>query len=137
MNRRKLREQIFKLLFGVEFNEKAEIPLQVKLFFEDEDNAADAQDTQYITDKFNEIVNKIPEMDALVNEVAQGWSTSRMGKVELTLIRIATYEMLYDESVPTSVAINEAVELCKKFGQEESAGFVNGVLAKVAKQNAS
>ena len=55
-----------------------------------------------------------------------------MGKVELTIIRLAVYEMLFDEEIPTSVAINEAVELAKKFGQDESSAFVNGVLAKFA-----
>ena len=56
--------------------------------------------------------------------------TDRMGKVDLTVIRLAVYEMKFDETIPDGVAINEAVELAKKFGQDESAGFVNGVLAK-------
>ena len=55
-----------------------------------------------------------------------------MGKVDLTIIRLAVYEILYDAEVPTGVAINEAVELAKKFGQDESYGFVNGILAKFA-----
>ena len=56
-----------------------------------------------------------------------------MGKVELTLLRLAVYEMEFDEDIPTSVAINEAVELAKKFGQDESPAFINGVLAKFTK----
>ena len=74
----------------------------------------------------------LPEIDGVINEKAKGWSTSRMGKVDLTIIRLAVYEILFDEEVPVGVAINEAVELAKKFGQDGSAGFVNGVLAKFA-----
>lgn len=133
MNRRKLREQIFKVLFGVEFNGIEEMPLQIKLFFEQEENLADEQDTDYITEKTKAILDKMSEIDAMINETADGWSTGRMGKVDLTLLRIAVYEIKFDEDIPTSVAINEAVELAKKFGQDESAGFVNGVLAKFAK----
>lgn len=133
MNRRKLREQIFKVLFGVEFNDKEDMPFQIKLFFEQEENAADEHDTDYITNKVKDIVEKLDELDQIINDAAEKWTTQRMGKVELTLIRIAVYEIKYDEDVPTSVAINEAVELCKKFGQEESASFVNGVLARVVK----
>ena len=74
----------------------------------------------------------LPEIDGVINEKANGWSSSRMGKVDLTIIRLAVYEILFDEEVPVGVAINEAVELAKKFGQDGSAGFVNGVLAKFA-----
>ena len=68
----------------------------------------------------------------MINEKTQSWETGRMGKVDLTLLRLAVYEIKYDEEIPTGVAINEAVELAKKFGQENSASFVNGVLAKFA-----
>lgn len=71
-------------------------------------------------------------MDGLLNQKAEGWNTARMGKVDLTILRLAVYEIRYDDFVPTGVAINEAVELAKKFGQEASAGFVNGILAKFA-----
>ena len=66
----------------------------------------------------------------MINEKAKGWNTDRMGTVDLTVIRLAVYEMKYDETIPDGVAINEAVELAKLYGQDESAGFVNGVLAK-------
>ena len=66
----------------------------------------------------------------MINQEAKGWTTERMGKIELTILRLAIYEIKFDEDVPAGVAINEAVEIAKKFGQEESAGFVNGVLAK-------
>ena len=84
------------------------------------------------SDKFNKISERITELDGLLNQKAEGWNTARMGKVDLTILRLAVYEIRYDDSVPTGVAINEAVELAKKFGQEASAGFVNGILAKFA-----
>lgn len=132
MNRRALREQIFKLLFRVEFNNKEEMELQCDLFFDDKENAASEKDMEYIKGKFVKIAEKLTEIDAMINETAKGWSTDRMGKVDLTIIRLAVYEIKFDEAVPTGVAINEAVELAKKFGQDGSAGFVNGVLAKFA-----
>ena len=81
--------------------------------------------------KVERIVEKIPELDARINEIARGWNTRRMGKVELTILRLALFEMKYDEDVPEKVAINEAVELAKKFGGDESPSFVNGILAKL------
>lgn len=63
--------------------------------------------------------------------MAQGWKTSRMGKVDLTLIRLAVYEMKFEEDVPAGVAINEAVELAKAYGTDDSSSFVNGILAKL------
>ena len=123
MNRRELREQIFMLLFRVEFNQKDDMSEQCTL---------SEKDAAYIRSKYEKIAEKLPEIDKLINETAIGWDTQRMGKVELTIIRLAVYEIRFDETVPTGVAINEAVELAKKFGQEGSSGFVNGILAKFA-----
>ena len=75
-------------------------------------------------------MEQLDEIDGMINHEAKGWTTERMVKIELTILRIAIYEIKFDEDVPAGVAINEAVEIAKKFGQEESAGFVNGVLAK-------
>lgn len=131
MSRRELREQIFKLLFRVEFNAMEDMTEQERLFFEDECNA-DAKDTEYISSKYQNIADKLELIDSMLNEKAQNWDTARMGKVDLTILRLAVYEISYDEEVPTGVAINEAVELAKKYGQDASPSFVNGVLAKFA-----
>lgn len=130
MNRRGLREQVFKLLFRVEFNSKEEMEEQCRLFLEHEEIEISEKDADYIVGKYAAVLDKLPEIDSLINEKAKGWSTERMGKVDLTIIRLAVYEMKFDESVPEGVAINEAVELAKTYGQDESSGFVNGVLAK-------
>lgn len=133
MGRREQREQIFRLLFRVEFNTMEEMQEQCELFFEDEENEFSEKDTVYIREKINLILGKLQEIDDLIRETAKGWTIERMGKVELAVIRLAVYEIRFDEDVPAGVAINEAVELAKKFGQDGSSGFVNGVLAKFVK----
>ncbi len=135
MGRRELREQIFLLLFRVEFNNPEEMPAQLKMFFEtgsyDEDmHSFSEKDRENITEKYNHIMESLPDIDKQLSEKAENWDITRMGKVELTVLRLAVYEIEKDDSVPASVAINEAVELAKKFGQDGSGAFVNAVLAK-------
>lgn len=135
MGRRELREQIFLLLFRVEFNNPEEMPAQLKMFFEtgsyDEDmHSFSEKDREYITEKYNHIMESLADIDKQLSEKAENWDITRMGKVELTVLRLAVYEIEKDDSVPASVAINEAVELAKKFGQDGSGAFVNAVLAK-------
>lgn len=133
MGRREIREQLFRLLFRAEFNTLEEMEDQKKLYFENEEEVEISEkDMTEITGKLDAILGKLSEIDAMINEKVTGWKTDRMGKVDLTILRIAVYEMNDDDTVPTSVAINEAVELAKKYGQDESAAFVNGVLAKLA-----
>lgn len=140
MSRREMREQVFKLLFRVEFNDEDAMLLQKELFFDNEGVAVSEDDDMTIADevkdeisqKYEKIVEKLSEIDSMINEKAEGWKTGRMGKVDLTILRLAVYEIIFDETIPTQVAINEAVELAKKFGRDESAKFVNGVLAKFA-----
>ncbi len=135
MSRREIRERIFKLLFRIEFNEGEEMQRQKELFFDDAEvfrEDCPEKDKTEISEKYDAIAAHLAEIDEMINEKAEGWNTKRMGKVDLTIIRLAVYEIRYDEQVPTGVAINEAVELAKKFGQNESPAFVNGVLAKFA-----
>ncbi|MBE5900952.1 MAG: transcription antitermination factor NusB [Lachnospiraceae bacterium] len=131
MSRRELRERIFKMLFRVEFHPESEMKEQLKVFLE-ENEPMDEEDENYIRQKYEAVKEKLTEIDENINAHTTGWKTDRMGKAELTIIRLAVYEMLYDEDVPTSVAINEAVELAKKYGTDEAPAFVNGVLAKIA-----
>ena len=132
MNRSMLREKIFELLFRIEFNPIEDMPEQEELFATTGDVELTKSDADYIRDKYEKIAEKLEEIDAAINEKTKGWDTGRMAKVDLTIIRLAVYEIKYDESVPTGVAINEAVELAKKYGQDGSPAFVNGVLAKFA-----
>ena len=131
MSRRELREQLFKLLFRIEFNTEEEMPQQEEFFLEEEEIVRE-NDRKQLDAKFHNVLDKLSDIDRELNEKVSGWDTSRMGKVDLTILRLAVYEIEYDEDIPTGVAINEAVELAKKFGQDSSASFVNGVLAKFA-----
>ena len=135
MGRHEQREQIFKLLFRVEFNNPEDMPEQVKLFMEDNEQITYEKYVEYISGKFSKIQEKLPEIDKLLDENTEGWDTTRMGKVELTVLRLAVYEIVFDEDIPGSVAINEAVEIAKKYGQENSGGFVNAILGKIVKLN--
>lgn len=131
MVRTELREHIFKMLFQIEFNEPEDMPEHLMLYFESLEDAKD-KDKEYIKNKYEAITRKISEIDRILNTKITGWKTTRMNKVDLTILRLASYEILWDEDIPTSVAINEAVELAKKFGGKDSSSFVNGVLAKIA-----
>jgi len=136
MTRHELREHVFLLVFRMAFHSYEDMPEQVRLHFEElpEEMAEPSDDDEeYIQKKSSAVFEKIAELDAAINEKAENWNTDRIGKVELAIIRLALYEIKYDEDVPESVAINEAVELAKKYGQDGASGFVNGVLAKLIK----
>lgn len=130
MSRREIREQIFKILFRVEFHNKEELEEQLALYME-ELGGIGAEDSAYITGKVKAVNQHMEEIDGLINEHIDKWKTTRMAKAELAIIRLAVYEMKYEEEIPVSVAINEAVELAKIYGSDNGAGFVNGVLAKL------
>ncbi len=132
MNRRELRENTFKFLFCIDFHSEEEWEEQINLFLNSfELEEVEPEEKEKFRIRTLDIIDKISELDKKIEEVTQGWKKNRIGKAELTIIRLAFYEMKYDEDVPVSVAINEAVELSKKFGGEDSAGFVNGILAKM------
>lgn len=132
MRRSELREHVFKLLFRVEFHEAAELAQQDKLYCDTLELMP--EDRKLICDRTKLVEEKIPELDKKIEELCVGWKKERIGKVELTILRLAIYEALYDEDVPTGVAINEAIELAKKYGGDDSPSFVNGVLGKLAKK---
>ena len=146
MTRRQLREHCLKMLFSANFYDAEEAERQLDNYFdapEEDETAAEGhtevlhqvtleeKDREYLQNRVEQIIEAIPELDAALNQVAEGWKTRRMGKVELTILRLALYEMKKDETVPEKVAINEAVELAKKFGGSDSPAFVNGILAKL------
>lgn len=130
MKRREIREHVFRMLFCKDFHDESELKEQIDFYFETIiDPTLDELKT--IKDRFEAVVAKEDEIDELLTRVSAGWKVSRMGKVDLTILRLAIFEMLYDDTVPVKVAINEAVELSKTFGGDETPNFVNGVLAKI------
>ena len=132
MRRREQREHVFKLLFMSEFNTKKEMEEQLALYFS-EIESLEEKDKEYISNKYMNIMTHTKELDEKLNGISMGWKTSRMNRVDLTVLRLAVYELEFEkEEVPVGVAINEAVELAKCFGSEESGAFVNGILGKIA-----
>ena len=89
---------------------------------------------EYIKTKAEKIEKKLPEIDKLLSSASKGWKLSRMNKVDLSILRLAVYEMKWDDDIPEGVAIDEAVELAKKYSSDDGPAFVNGVLAKLAEK---
>ena len=131
MGRSELREHIFKMIFGLEFTEEEQIEKQLELYLDQLDEVSE-KDRSYMLAKAKAIAEKVCEIDAMINENATGWNMSRMNKVDLSILRLAVYEMKFDDDVPVKVAINEAVELAKRFSGDEGPAFINGVLGKLA-----
>ncbi len=139
MNRHEVRKEVFKAVFMNEFHDTEEMDSVIDTFLkgrdiaEEEDlakNNKTPEDEEYIKTKSEDIISKTAEIDELINKSVDGWKTTRMAKVDLTLIRLALYEIKF-ENIPVGVAINEAVTLADEFGTDNSAGFVNGALAKL------
>ena len=130
MSRRQMREHIFTLLFRRDFHSKEEMQEQIPLYVESQEELNEA-DAEELIRRIGSLLEKVEELDEKISSVTEGWTTQRIGKAEITILRLALYEMLYEEDVPSKVAINEAVELAKKFGGDESPAFINGVLAKL------
>ncbi len=138
MGRHELREQVFRLLFRVEFNSAADMEEQKELYAEDlpaedTERTADDREIAYIVGKCGRVQEKLAELDKLIDDNTEGWDTARMGKVELAVLRLGIFEILFEEDIPNAVAIDEAVEIAKKYGQETSGGFVNAILAKIVR----
>ena len=130
MRRSKVREHIFKMLFSIGFD-AADADEQIELYLEQVEEASE-EERGYMRKKVKDIAAHEEEIDAMINEHTTGWKTGRMNKVDLSVLRLAVYEMKWDDEVPVKVAINEAVGLAKNFSGDEGPAFVNGVLGKLA-----
>ena len=130
MSRSDLREKTFVMLYCKEFHDKDDMPSQIAMYLENFEKISD-EEKSFIEERAIAVMDETSSLDEKINKVATGWKTDRMSKVDLVIIRLALYEILNDENVPTKVAINEAVELAKKYGGSSSTSFVNGILAKL------
>lgn len=130
---RSMREQTFIMLFQYDFHEKHEIAEQNEEYLLSWTDF-DEETRETLTKRVQKIYEKLGEIDAMLSVAASGWRLGRMGKCDLNILRLAVYEIIYDENIPGKVAVNEAVELAKKYGGDSSPAFVNGVLAKVLKK---
>lgn len=133
MKRTELREHLYRMLFCLDFYQGEELVGQKELYLEKLSEAS-GKEKQELQDKFRKVTEHLAEIDAQIEAKSNGWKATRLAKSDLTVLRLAIYEMLYDEAVPTGVAINEAVELAKAYGEEKSTGFVNGILASIARE---
>ncbi len=145
MTRRQAREHLFIMLFRKDFHKNEELSEQMDLYlessrdlskddlevYEEEIKELKTKDIDELKDRLNKIVEKLDEIDEIISTISTGWGLKRIAKVDLTVMRIAVYEIKYDEDIPNVVAVNEAVEIAKKFGEDTSGSFVNGVLAKL------
>ena len=127
MTRSEIREAVFILIFQAEFYEPGEWDSYAAAQTEEEKPYGG--DTAEVVEKARGVVARLREIDGIIGGISEGWKPSRMSKVDLSIIRLAVYEMKY-EKLPKGVAINEAVALAKKYGADRSSAFVNGVLAK-------
>lgn len=131
MKRSEMREHIFRIIFQMEFADTEERNEKITLYLESLKDISNKEFT-YIKKKTEDIFMRIEEIDATIESISTGWKINRLGKAELAILRVAVYEMKFDDDIPEKVAINEAVELAKHYGNEQSPRFVNGVLAKLA-----
>lgn len=129
MTRRDLRENTFKLVFNMEFHHKTEMEEQFEIYTSELEGISDS-DREYMHTKVFGIIENLNNIDEIISDTSEGWDLNRIGKVELAILRLAIYEAKYDDDIPIGVAINEAVEIAKKYGGEDSPSFVNGILGK-------
>ena len=132
MTRRELRENTFVMLFHKEFHDIEEMKEQFELYFEKKAPMSEKDET-YVSERVYDVLSKLNEIDSDIEEASESWTISRMSKIDLSIMRLAYYEMRFDDSVPLQVAINEAVEIAKLYGGDNSPSFINGVLGKLAK----
>ena len=142
MKRTILREHVFRILFRYDFFDLNDFNEQKTLYFDEYPDLSDypeikecpvisEMDRAEIDVRINDVVSHIDEIDNMIIEKCTGWKLERIAKAELAIIRLAAYEIYFDPQVDKAVAINEAVELAKKYGDEKAPSFVNGVLSKL------
>lgn len=129
MNRHEAREQAFILVFEKSFKSDS-----LDEILEAAQTAREITLSDFARHVFIGVENHLEVLDRLIDENSIGWKRSRLSRVAASLLRLALYEMLFEEDIPVSVSINEAVELAKKYGTGEDASFINGLLGTVAKK---
>ncbi len=132
MNRSAIRENAFKLIYSLEIQKTENLEEQIDLFFES-NNIKDEQAKKYIKDVIFGINENLEEiLKDIEQNLKEDWKLNRISKMDLSILKLAIYEIKYNE-IPYKVAINEAVELAKKYGEDKSKNFVNGILASIVK----
>jgi N utilization substance protein B len=130
MSRRASREVAMKLLYQTEIQKSDR---EWQLNFALENSSFTCKDKTYIKDIVGGTFNNIEEIDLLIEKYAIGWKLNRISKVDLSILRVGIYEILFREDIPYNVSINEAVEMAKKYSTQEAGSFINGILSKIPK----
>lgn len=129
MGRKKARDNAFKCIYELEFDKNK--PLDKILSNCIEENGNEEDEIEYIRTVLSGVKENIKIIDDVILSKLKNWSMSRIAKVDLAILRLAIYEIEYMDNIPFKVTANEAVEIAKKYGNNDSKSFVNGVLAKV------
>lgn len=130
LTRKEARENAFILIFEKSFND-----ISPEEILETAKTVRDFETDDYIENVLFGVFENINEIDSHITENAKGWKKERIGKVVLSLLRLAIYEMLFVPQIPVNVSVNEAVVLCKKYATEEDAAFLNGILGTIARKH--
>jgi N utilization substance protein B len=123
---------MFCLLFQNEFYETGEFSVQRDNYLEQK--TLTDKEREEILSKLEKLIGILPDIDKKIEEYSKGWKLDRIAKAELAILRLAVFEALYDDSIPVGVAVNEAVELAKKYGDDNGPAFVNGILGKIVNE---
>lgn len=134
MSRKKSREKAMEILFGMTLSKDAPSEA-IDIFKENNDDIIKDLDLSYINDVVFGVHNNLNDIDEAIKAALDKWKIDRISKVNLTILRLAVYEMKYVDDVPAKVAINEAIEIAKVYSDEKSVSFINGVLDKVLKNS--
>ncbi|MBU5311034.1 transcription antitermination factor NusB [Tissierella carlieri] len=125
MGRKQAREGTMKILYQMEINEDFSDEA-LELYFNN--FSFDELEKEYILDAMAKIKENLESIDKYIELYSEGWNLNRLAKIDLAVLRIAVYEILYRKDIPIEVSINEAIEIVKKYSTEESFKFINGVL---------
>ena len=129
MSRKKARDNAFKCIYELEFIKDKSLDDILSNCYEENNNSE--EEKQYIQIILNGVKENIEKIDSIILSKLKNWSLDRIAKIDLAILRLAIYEVLYVDSIPDKVSANEAVELAKTYGNNDSKSFVNGVIAKV------
>ena len=134
MNRREARKNAFYLIFQIGFHQTEELEQMKELFFEQKEQEIPKEQREFILKEVEGTKAHLLEIDEIITKESKKWKKERISKVDIAILRLAIYEIYFSEEVPNSVAINEAVELAKEFGTEQSPAFINGILGSIVSE---
>lgn len=132
MSRKQSREFAMRLIYQMEMRAGDDRGEQLELAYEESESVFTGRDKAYIEDVVKGVFANLKELDGVVAENAKGWKLNRIARIDLSILRLSIYEIMFRDDIPYNISINEAVELAKKYGAEESGSFINGILGKAA-----